>query len=469
MSLHVYDMATWFAVRQVSFRARVDGKIVQEKVDLANPAKSLKELEEKVGAVCPEDRRKELFDGLQDGGVNWLESVNIPDWYTTANKEDVSNALRWGYEMVVAQRDLGESKIHEQANLTWKKEADKIRAELDQSKKDADRRVEQTKKEAESLLVVKEKEAQSWQQAALTNLSASGVESKLEKLKKEMADEQRIVLAAVERERLTLKDQIEQLQTQNAKLEQSREVLQTKFDQKSNHDALMNKSVHKGSEGENLTDSWLRAAFLGAEITNMSKEADKMDHHVTWEGIKFMVDTKNHNGALHSIKDVKKFHDNLQTDPEIQVGILLCTNVHVPNHNRFWVETEFVNEKLAIYMNRVSENPIERLQLVAGTLIRPFNEYLNRQRQLRELADGDELKIWNDSAKGVLTRGWTLILRLVGQWNSTQSAVISSMNTFQTDITLMAEEMCGELNSLSIDAETPKTPAKKSRSKKQNS
>jgi hypothetical protein len=461
-------MATWFAVRQISFRVRVDGKIVQEKVDIADPAKSLKDLEEKVGVVCPEDRRKELFDGLQEGGVNWLESINVPDWYTTANKEDVSNALRWGYEMVLAQRDLGETKLHEQANLTWKKEADKIRAELDQVKKDADRRVEQTKREAESLLIVKEKEAQSWQQAALTNLSASGIESKVEKVKKEMADEQRIILSAVERERLTLKEQIEQLQTQNAKLEQTRDVLQTKLDQKSNHDALMNKSVHKGSEGENLVDSWLRTAFCGAVITNMSKVDDKMDHHVTWEGIKFMVDTKNHNGALHSIKDVKKFHDNLQADPDIQVGILLCTKVHVPNHDRFWVETEFVNDKLAIYMNKVSESPIERLQLVASTLIRPFNEYLVRQRQLRELADGDELKIWNDTAKGVLTRGWTLILRLVGQWNTTQSAVTASMSTFQTEIMNVADEMCGDLNSLSIEVEAPKV-AKKSRSKKQSS
>lgn len=460
-------MASWFAVRQISFRVkRADGKIVQEKVDIADPAKSLKDLEEKVGVVCPEDRRKELFDGLQEGGVHWLDSINVPEWYTTANKEDIANALRWGYEMVLAQHDLGETKLHEQANLTWKKEADKIRTELDQVKKDADRRVEQIKKEAESLLIVKEKEAQSWQQSALANLSASGIDSKLEKVKKEMADEQRIVLAAVERERLTLKEQIEHLQIQYAKSEQAKEVLQTKLDQKSNHDALMNKSVHKGNEGENLVDSWLRTAFCGGEIERVSKESDKMDHHVTWEGIKFMVDTKNHNGALHSIKDVKKFHDNLQADPEIKIGILLCTHVHVPSHNRFWVETEFVNEKLVIYMNRVSENPIERLQLVASTLIHPFNEYLNRQRQLRELADGDELKIWNDTAKGVLTRSWAMILRLVGQWNTTQSAVVSSMNVFQSDITSMSEDLCGELNSLGIESETPKTAVKKSRTKK---
>jgi hypothetical protein len=462
-------MASWCVIKSISFRVKTEEKGLQEKkIDLSNPSKSLKDLEEKVGIVCPDDRRKELFDGLQEGGAHWLDSINVPDWYAAANKEDISNALRWGCELVLAQRDLGENKLHEQANLTWKKEADTIRAELERVKKDADRRVDQAKNEAQSLLIVKEKEAQSWQQAALTNLSASGIESKLEKVKKEMADEQRIILSAVERERLTLKEQIEQLQTQNAKLEQSREVLQTKIDQKSNHDALMNKSVHKGSEGENLTDSWLRTAFCGAVITNVSKEADKMDHHVTWEGIKFMVDTKNHNGALHSIKDVKKFHDNLQADPEIQVGILLCTHVHVPNHNRFWVETEFVNEKLAIYMNRVSENPIERLQLVASTLIRPFNEYIIRQRQLRELADGDELKIWNDNAKSVLTRGWTLILRLLTQWTTTQSAITTSMSTFQSEITTVADEMCGDLNSLSIEVETPKV-TKKGRTKKQNS
>jgi hypothetical protein len=457
-------MATWFVTRQVSFRVRVDGKSVQEKVDIADPAKSLKDLEDKVGIVCPDDRRKELFDGLQEGGVHWLESVHVPDWYNTAGKEDVANALRWGHEMVLAQRDLGETKLHEQANLTWKREADKIRDELDQAKKDADRRVDQAKKDAESQLIVKEKEALSWQQTALANLSASGIESKMEKVKKEMADEQKVVLAAVERERLTLRDQVERLQIQNAKLEQTREVLQAKIEQKSSHDALMNKSVHKGSEGENLVDGWLRTAFCGADITNVSKEADRMDHHVTWEGVRFMVDTKNHSSNLHSIKDVKKFHDNLQADPEIQVGILLCTNVHVPNHNRFWVETEFVDEKLVIYMNRVAESPIERLQLVASTLIRPFNEYLVRQRALRGLAEGDELKTWNDNAKGVLTRGWTMIVRLLGQWSTTQSAVNASMSVFQKDIVSMSDEMCGELRKLSIEVEMP--AAKKSRVKK---
>jgi hypothetical protein len=461
-------MATWFVTRQVSFRVRVDGKSVQEKVDIADPAKSLKDLEDKVGIVCPDDRRKELFDGLQEGGVHWLESVHVPDWYNTAGKEDVANALRWGYEMVVAQRGLGETKIHEQANLTWKKEADKIRIELEQTKKDAELRIVQVKKEVESQLIIKEKEAQSWQQAALANLNASGIESKMEKLKKEMLEDHAVVLASVERERITLKEQIEQLHIQNAKLEQTREVLQTKIDQKSTYDALMNKSVHKGSEGENLVDSWLRTAFCGAEIMDVSNEADRMDHHVTWNDIRFMVDTKNHGPgkSLHSIKDVKKFHDNLQADSDIQIGILLCTNVHVPNHNRFWVETEFVNEKLIIYMNKVSENPIERLQLVASTLIRPFNEYLVRQRGLRELAAGDELKVWNDSARDVLTRGWAMILRLVAQWTTTQNAVNSSMNAFHTDITAMADEMCGDLNSLAIAVEIPKGPAKKGRGKK---
>lgn len=449
-------MATWFITKQISLRVRADGKSIQEKIDPTDPAKSLASLEEKVGLTCPEDRRRELFEGLQGAGVSWLESVHVPDWYNTANKEDVANALRWGYEMVLAQHDIGVNKLHEQADLGWKKEADKIRAELEEAKKDA-----------ESRLLAKENEVQTWRKAAVDNLSASSIEAKMEKAKREMVDDQRIVREAGERERISLKEQVEQLLTQNARLEQTREVLQTKIDQKTNYDALMNNSVHKGSEGENLTEGWLRTAFFGGEITNVSKETGKMDHHVKWEGIRFMVDTKNHSGMLHSIKDVKKFHDNLQADPDIQIGILLCTNVHVPNHNRFWVETEFVNDKLVIYMNRVSESPIERLQLVASTLIRPFNEYLAKHRALRELAEGDELKTWNDNAKGVLTRGWTMILRLLTQWTATQNAVSASMSTFQTEITVMAEEMCGELHGLSIEAGVPKDTAKKGRGRKQ--
>ena len=65
-------------------------------------------------------------------------------------------------------------------------------------------------------------------------------------------------------------------------------------------------------------------------------------------------------------------------------------------------------------------------------------------------------------------RGWTLILRLVGQWNTMQNAVTTSMSTFQTEITTLRDEMYGDLNALSFEVEAPKV-TKKSRTKKQNS
>jgi hypothetical protein len=81
---------------------------------------------------------------------------------------------------------------------------------------------------------------------------------------------------------------------------------------------------------------WLKQAFYSAvSVEDTTKETGKMDFHVTWEGLRIMVDVKNHDGRLHSKHDVDKFHNNLRDNPDMSIGILLCTSSRVPNHNRF--------------------------------------------------------------------------------------------------------------------------------------
>jgi len=472
-------MATWFAIKTLSFRVRTDGKMLEKKVDLDNPRKSLEELEAKSGIACPDDRKQEMIGSINQPtteGPTWLTSVNVPEWYATASKEDVANALQWGCELVQEQRQLGENKLHDNLNLKWKKSFDQTREELEKFKKEADQCILQKEsefqakfiqkdEEVQRLLAQKERDIQSMRQMAMDNLNASGLESKVEKMRQEWIEEQKVVLTSVERERQTLTEQLEYMRVKASQWDQERSVLQARIEQKSNHEALMNKSSHKGDAGEQMVDTWLRTAFLGANIVDTSGETGKMDRHVVWDDTTIMIDVKNHDGRLHSIHDVKKFHDNFANNDEAKIAILLCTRTNVPNHNRFWVETEIIGEdKVAVYMNNAAENPIERLQLVVGTVVEPWRKYVKLLQNMRELSTGDDLKTWSGNARGVLLNGWALVMRLTTQWTKTQGVINASMCEFQSEIGKIAAEMKDKLDTLDIQVELPS--AKKGRGKK---
>jgi len=461
-------MAHWSIIKSVSFRVKPEGKGIQERrIDLTTPLKSLKELEDKVGLNCPDDVKKQLIGSLNNNNTHsWLENVSIPEWYITASNDDITNALRWGYELVQEKYKLGEDKLHEHLNVKWKKSFEQSKDEFEKYKNETESKREQITNEFQQQLIQKEKEIQGWQHTAINNLSATGIEEKIQKLKQEWAEEHKVVLSAVERERHTLAQQVDYLRLKTTQLEQERIIMQNKLEQKVTHESLMNKSTYKGDEGEQLVDTWLRTAFLGANIVDTSNETGKMDRQLIWEDTTIIIDVKHHDGKLHSLKDVKKFHDNFLENGDAQIAILLCTKTNVPNHNRFWVETEiFGEDKVAIYMNNVSENPIERLQLVVGTVIEPWKKYIKLMQNMRELTVGDELKTWSNNARSVLLNGWTLVMRLSTQWSKTQNVIQTNMNDFQSELAKVAQEMKDSLESISIQVDTPSV-AKRVKSKK---
>lgn len=441
----ISKMATWCLIQTSSFRVKPDGKGLQErKIDLTNPTKSLEELETKCGLTCPEERKRELLNKLQPPVTtntvpDWLQNIPIPEWYKDAPSSEVTNALQWGCEMVQDQKRVAEHKLHDQLDLKWKKILDETQEDM---KKELDR---------------KEKEAQYWQHTAIQNLSASGVEAKIQVMRQEWVEEQRTMLHMLERERQTLIQQVDSLQSKVNTIEESREILRTKLDQRNNQDAMMNKSVVKGDAGEEMVDTWLRTAFYGATIEDTSKDTGKMDRHMYWEGLKIVIDSKRHDGKLHSLQDVKKFHDNFEQMPDAQIAILLCTHTVVPNHNRFWVETKIMNDnQLAVYMNNTSTNPIERLQLLAGTIIQPWKEFQQLRQQTSLIIAGDELKAWTDKARSILLNGWNLILRLQDQWTKTHTTITNATRDFQDSLLQTTQEMQTDLQSLSLDVSIPK-------------
>lgn len=449
-------MSTWFVTQTTTFRVKVEGKgVIQVAVDLSNPLKSLEELEGKVGMKCPENKKKELLEKLNTTSAlpSWLHGATVPEWYTTACAMDVTNALQWGYEIVQEQKRMSDDKLHDQLDLKWKRVVDQVREEHEQSKAELMQQIAQ-----------REREIQTWKQSAIDNLTASGIESKLQAAKQEWLNEQSKILGAVECERRSLNQHLQTIQTQLKQAEEARKYLQEKLDQKTNNELQLSKSVHKGDIGEEIVENWLRSSFLGANIQDTSKETGKMDMLMEWEGINIMIDAKNHDGRLHSIKDVQKFYDNFRGNPDIQIAILLCTKSRVPNHDRYWVETEVINDnQLAVFMNNVSQNPVERLQLLAGTVIQPWRQYLRLRQDMTSLVAGDELRMWTEQARQVLLRGWSLMSRIQDQWTKTHSVVTSSLKDFQSTLAESAQELQGELENIQINVDLPQKKNRKKR------
>lgn len=448
-------MATWYMTQLITFRGKRENESYKQvTVNLENPLKSLEELETKLGIQCPEDRKRELLEKVQPHAVHalpsWLRDVSVPEWYKSASAIDIDNALQWGSEMVQEQKKLNESKLHETIDLKWKQIVREKELELEEKEKQTHQLLEDYKMDLMRQVNQKESEVQLWQKKAFENLSLSGIEEKIRSSREEWEESQKKLLDAIERERRTLVEHIEQLRSQNKMLEQSRESLQTKLEKR---DAVLNKSVHKGNVGEEMVDEWLRTAFHGCVVENTSKETGKMDRLLNWDGVQVMIDVKNHDGELHSVKDVKKFHDNLVSS-DVSIGILLCTKTRVPKRNRYWVETEFVNDhQLAVYMNDVSKNPIERLQLLVGTIFQPWKDYVQLRQKVSEMVKGDELKSWSDKARCVLLSGWSMMMNLYGGWESTQKSIESSLKGFDGMFMDMTRKLQSELRELSLDVE----------------
>jgi hypothetical protein len=481
-------MASWCVIKSNSFRVKSEGKGLQErKIDLHDPGKSLEELETKTGLTCPPEKKKELLESLQadtpSDTPTWLENVDIPAWYCTATSSDVTNALRWGCELVIAQGKMTEEKLHDQLSLEWKKKFDQREEEFEQFRKISTltlaqkesahvEQLAQQEKYNRMQLAQKEKEIQSVREMAVQNLNASGIDTKIEKTRHEMSEQHARECQGWAQSRQELREQISFLQLQVTKMEQTKEQLQLKLEQKTQRDSLMNITTHKGDVGQELLESWLQQAFYGSEIVNTSKETGQMDAHLVWEDTKIIFDVKNHDEGknLHSKKDINKFRENLKDSVDSHVGVLLCVKTHMPRFDRFWVETEIINgNKLAVYMNRVTEgNPVERLQLVAGAIIRPWNEYIKLYEKHSKLLAEDEFKEWADKARNVLNNGWILIIKLKDRWTSTQDAINTSLKGFNDEINGVVEEIQSDLASVDVFVELPKdAPKKKSRRKVQ--
>jgi hypothetical protein len=449
-----------------ALRVKPEGKGLQQtKIDVHNPLKSFEELEEKTGVKCSEERKKELIDSLEkDCSTNvpsWLDNVKVPEWYFTAEKSDVINALNLGCKSITVVEKMNEKDVIENLKLQTQQELEKSKYEIEILKNNHTKILTEVEERFAKQLAQKDKdssdEREKLKQIAISNLNSSEIDSKIEKTKNEL-NEQR------QRECEQLNKTIEILQLELTKTHNLQEQTQLKLEQKSQRDGIMNLSVKKGNLGEDMLNAYLRTAFMGSEIIQTprvnGKVTGQMDTHLIWNNIKIMFDSKNHDGEDKNghkeclkNKDIDKFRDNLRDSNDCSIGVLFCFHTYRSPY-KFWVETNITNEnKLEIYMNKVMDgDPVERLQLVACTIIQPWNEYLKKLEQNKNdnSMTEDDTKKWKDNAMNILKNGWTMISTLKQHWDVNSKVIKNALSSFEKELDCVVDKMNTELSEIGI-------------------
>jgi hypothetical protein len=462
---------SFMLLSSLTWRVKPEGKpSIEKKVDLENPLKTLEELEDKAGVKCSENRKKQLLEQLRCesmNGVNWIQGVTVPDWYTTAIASDVTNALQWGSEMVINQKNSRDGLVQSTLNLEWKNRCDSKDQEYKQQ-------IAKLKEDFQYQLSQKDIVMADLRKQASDNMSSSNFDMKVQNMSQQLEAHYKSLMDNKERELHTYQNlsdnQLKRLENDKNKIELERQTLQRKLEDEMQRNSMLNKSGNKGEQGQDFVMSWLDSAFNGAIKEATSTEGDEMDIHLTcYDQTKIKIDVKNNGTSRGLAADhVNKFHRNLLSSTDSNIGILLCTRTYVPHHNSSWVETEIMDgNKLAIYMNRVSENPIDRLQIVV-CIINTWKEYLKIYQSKSDLLEQDKFKEWEDKARTVLNNSWSSIKTLKECWTKTQSTINESLDTFQIQIDEVIEKMGEQLLTVGIEVDHSQDKKKKSTSRRLN-
>jgi len=447
------QMASWWVVKSSTFRVKESNKKPVEKaVDLENPLKSLEDLESKTGLKCPDDKKTELINSLGtstvSSSVGWLENVSVPDWYNTASPLDITNALIWGCELVKNKEEMSQRKLDDQLSLKWKddfkqveEKAKRAEEDLHKFKEYAQSVLTQKDSETECRLAQKDKLIQDLTKTLNENHNMSLVVTETEKVEKKYID----LLQKVEKDKAFLQSQVTQSQRE-------KDELQNQLNEKREKESRKLVSVHKGQDGEELVETWLRDAFYMARIERHDSEKGKMDRHLIIGGsTRVMIDAKAHEVEIKKA-DVVKFQDNLRDSTDSNIGVLLALYTYIPNHRSQFIETRIVNNKLEIYMNCVSDNPIERLRIVAS-IIDVWNEYvkISQSQSENDKCSIDELKDWKSKSERAFQTFSTLIVTLKGHYSKMKDDIEKSMKTFADELETHKQDVINIMRSVDKD------------------
>lgn len=416
--------ANWFVLHSATLRVRTDGnkKGNDKTIDLSDPEKSIQELETKTGLTCPENRKKELLEQLKPKQKPTFE---LPEWYKTASKEDVTLAFEMGQKYVEKQKNMMTDDL---ANIVIN----------------------------EKMSVVKEE-----YEKVITTLQSTIKELNDTLMKNEKKSSQVFEQAKVMARDLLVQQYEKQLTDTQLQLKSTQERLDGVLEQRS----MMNKTGVKGSVGEDIVGQWLRHSFVDTTITHVAGQTGKMDYCLKWKDMVVAIDVKHHEGKELYKKDVDKFHRDMESNPDYVIGILLCTRSTIPN-SKNWIEVRMLNDtQVAVYMSDVAENPVERLQMVIGSVIEPFREFQAMRDNLLARYSGDELEEWKQQASDILAKGWTDILTLQTHWSKMFETMKTSMKEHDKIVARFVEDFTQDIAKLKVSAKQPMMDVRKERKK----
>lgn len=414
---------TWFVIKSTQIRVSHEGKQVSLKVDTSNVNATIDQLQERTGWLCPLERREEIVSQCCEGGQTnefaWLQGITIPNWYMSASKDSIQRALETGIRYLEQEEDL-------------------MKREL----------LAENVKQIETQL--KNEFANTQQQ----------YETKIRELEEQVAkNEKQMRTTFEEAKKLAESIHIQHLEKQ---LKEERE----RYEAVVQHKSKLNNNKLAGNVGERIVYSWLRDAFTGIAIEDVSAIKHKMDFCFEWKGVKVGVDAKNHATKVDK-DDVEKFHNDMDTNKEYDVGILVATTGTIPKTNG-WIDVRLREDgRLIVYMSALAENPVERLQLVLGSVIEPAKALQKRLQEVADRHSKEETQEWIQQAREEFKNTWQQAQTLQTSWLRTQRHIEKAMKEFSTEVVNLLVGMNKRLEQLEVSTEqTQPTPQQQQQPRK---
>ena len=142
------------------------------------------------------------------------------------------------------------------------------------------------------------------------------------------------------------------------KLDQQRVEYEQKLDEYRHKWETFNKinenSSIKGQEGENWVYNELLRCFPSANIEDHHAKGHKGDFSINEEGRIGMVESKNYNRNVNK-KEIKKFYKDMETNDQINYGLLLSLKAGVVSRDD--LSLEFVSGKPIIFVHEARKYP----------------------------------------------------------------------------------------------------------------
>ena len=157
-------------------------------------------------------------------------------------------------------------------------------------------------------------------------------------------------------------------------------------------------SQSKGKGAEVIFEELLKRSFGSTSISEEfsiqnfgQQEGHKGDIHMVWRGFKSMWEIKNYSRIVDN-KEVQKFHQDMTTNPDISVGIMVSMSTGIQGHTKAGDIDLYPmpDGRMCIYINNFEKHEDPQYYLQS---LQPFLEIFSKQHKklIGNTDNGDEI------------------------------------------------------------------------------